>query len=121
MKDLDCKSDPTFCQSLKSCPEVAKQVKPVAFQIGETIFELSPIAYLHQGERICQFAIAENPLDKHNNGNFLFGDLFLKHFYSIYDYDQELISLGVNTHSQSLVQMFPKGQKGKALNQTAPQ
>lgn len=83
----------------KPCPEVEKQVKPVGFQIGETIFELTPKAYLHQGQDICQFAIAKNPLDNLNNGNFLFGDLFLKHFYSIYDYDQELISLGVNTHS----------------------
>ena len=121
LSDLDCKTDATFCQSLKSCTEVAKLVKPVGFQIGETIFDLSPTAYLHQGENICQFAIAENPLDQHNNGNFLFGDLFLKHFYSIYDYDQELISLGVNIHSQSLVQMYPKGQKGQPFNVSEPQ
>ena len=31
LKDLDCKSDATFCQSLKSCTEVAKLVKPVGF------------------------------------------------------------------------------------------
>ena len=41
----------------------------------------------------------------HNNGNFLLGDLFLKHFYSIYDYDHELISLGVNTHSKDVASM----------------
>jgi hypothetical protein len=46
-------------------------------------------------------------LDKHNSGNYLFGGLFLKHFYSIYDYDQELISLGINTHSEGLVAMYP--------------
>jgi len=81
-----------------------------------------PEAYLHQGEGICQFAIAQNPLDSRNNGNFIFGGLFLKHFYSIYDFDQELISLGVNTHSVDIVQMFPKGEKGKVLvhkNKTA--
>jgi hypothetical protein len=37
--------------------------------------------------------------------------LFLKHFYSIYDYDQEMISLGVNTHSEDIVSMYPAGQK----------
>ena len=37
----------------------------------------------------------------------MFGGLFLKHFYSIYDYDQELISLGINTHSEGLVDMYP--------------
>jgi hypothetical protein len=74
--------------------------------IGETIFELTPKAYLHQGEGICQFAIAENPLDSFNNGNFLLGDLFLKHFYTILDFDQEMVSLGVNTHSEGLVNMY---------------
>lgn len=109
ISNLDCKTDATFCQVRKSCAEVEKQVKPVGFQIGDTIFELSPKAYLHQGQGICQFAIAKNPLDELNNGNFLFGDLFLKHFYSIFDYDQELISLGINTHSQGLVSMYQKG------------
>jgi len=40
--------------------------------------------------------------------------LFLKHFYSIYDYDQEMISLGVNTHSADQVSMYPAGQKAPA-------
>lgn len=66
---------------------------------------MKPLGYLHQGDGICQFAIAQNPLDRHNNGNFLFGGLFLKHFYSIYDFDRELISLGVNRHSSDLVAM----------------
>lgn len=66
---------------------------------------MKPLGYLHQGDGICQFAIAQNPLDRHNNGNFLFGGLFLKHFYSVYDYDRELISLGVNRHSKDVVSM----------------
>jgi hypothetical protein len=97
--NLDCKTDPTFCQVHSNCTEVAKKVKPVGFNIESTIFELGPMAYLHQGDGICQFAIAKNPLNDLNNGNYLFGDLFLKHFYSIFDYDQENISLGINTHS----------------------
>lgn len=116
LKDLDCKTDETFCQVHKSCVDIAKKLKPVGFQIGDTVFELEPMSYLHQGEGICQFAIAQNPLDSHNNGNFIFGDLFLKHFYSIYDFDQELISLGVNTHSEGIVQMYPKGAQRKDLS-----
>jgi len=52
-------------------------------------------------------------LNEHNNGNYLFGDLFLKHFYSIFDYDQELISLGVNTHSEGVVRMYQKNETAK--------
>lgn len=69
------------------------------------MFDLKPAAYLHQGDGICQFAIAQNPLDQHNNENFLFGGLFLKHFYSVFDYDRELLSLGVNSHSKDVVAM----------------
>lgn len=64
---------------------------------------------------MCQFAIAQNPLDSHNNGLYIFGDLFLKHFYSIFDFDQELISLGVNTHSKDLVKMYPVGDKPQTV------
>jgi len=62
-------------------------------------------------------------LDKLNNGNFLFGGLFLKHFYSIYDYDNELISLGVNIHSKDLVSIHSKGEKAntKQLTQDVKQ
>ena len=103
------------------CEQVAKKLGSVAFNVDDTIFEMSPMAYLHQGEGICQFAIAENPLDKFNNGNFLFGGLFLKHFYSIYDYDNELISLGVNMHSADIVSIHQKGEKAtvKSLTQDA--
>ena len=55
-----------------------------------------------------------NPLDSHNSGNYLFGGLFLKHFYSIYDYDSELISLGINKHSEGLVDMYPSNQMKKS-------
>ena len=88
------------------CDHIAPKLHNVGFNVEDTLFEMRPEAYLHQGkDDICQFAIAQNPLDKFNNGNFLFGGLFLKHFYSIYDFDNELISLGVNSHSANMVYM----------------
>ena len=104
--EMQCTDETIFCEVKGSCDLTAKKLSSVGFLIGNTIFELSPRAYLHQGEGICQFAIAQNPLDKHNNGAYIFGDLFLKHFYAVFDYDQEIISLGVNTHSKGLVKMY---------------
>jgi hypothetical protein len=44
----------------------------------------------------------------------------LKHFYSIFDFEQELISLGVNTHSKDLVKMYPVGDKPQTVkNETS--
>jgi hypothetical protein len=56
---------------------------------GETVFEMKPSEYLMQAPDKCQFAIAENKLDKFNNKNFIFGQLFLKNFYTVYNYENE--------------------------------
>ena len=37
---------------------------------------------------------------------FLMGNTFLKNFYSVYDYDWELIKLGVNVHSKDLAKSY---------------
>jgi hypothetical protein len=60
VKDLDCSTDPNFCQSNMSCEELQSQVRPVGFLIaggsqvgGETIFELNPSEYLNQAPDKC--------------------------------------------------------------------
>jgi hypothetical protein len=35
--------------------------------------------------------------------------------YQVYDFEHETISLGVNTHSQGKVQMYPAGQRPEGL------
>jgi hypothetical protein len=40
---------------------------------------------------------------------YLIGGLFLKHFYSVYDFDSDTLSLGVNTHSEGKVSMYKPG------------
>ena len=47
LSDLDCKTDPTFCSSYKKCSDVEKVLKPVQFNIEDTIFEMKPKSYLH--------------------------------------------------------------------------
>jgi hypothetical protein len=47
VKDLDCKSDITFCQSRESCQKLSSKLSSVSFNIENTIFELKPLAYLH--------------------------------------------------------------------------
>jgi len=44
-----------------------------------------------------------------NKNLFLIGDAFLKHFYSVYDFDRDTVSLGVNMHSKDKVTMYKPG------------
>jgi len=53
----------------------------------------------------------ENKLGGKNKDISIMGDAFLKHFYSAYDFDNNEISLGINTHSQGKVSMEPAGGK----------
>ena len=39
------------------------------------------------------------------------GDAFLKHFYSVYDFDKDTLSLGVNMHSNEKVSMYKPGDR----------
>ena len=62
--------------------------------------------YLYQADGKCQFAITENKLDQFNNKNFIFGQLFLRHFYTVYNFENEQISLGINRASADMVRMM---------------
>ncbi len=45
-------------------------------------------------------------MSKRHAESFLIGDVFLKHYYSTYDIDNEKIGLGINIHSQGKVRMY---------------
>ena len=117
VKDLDCKSDANFCQSQQKCDDIKVNLKNIGFLIasgnqasGETVFEIIPDQYLFQVEGgICQFGIVENKLDKINNKNFIFGQTFLQHFVTVYNYELEQISLGINVKSKDYVKMYSPG------------
>jgi len=39
-------------------------------------------------------------------GLYLVGDLFLRHFYSVYNFDKDQLGLGINTHSTKYAKMY---------------
>ena len=59
----------------------------------------------------CYFVIHKCRLPGKNKNLFLIGDAFLKHFYSVYDFDRDTVSLGVNMHSKDKVSMYKPGTK----------
>ena len=87
--------------------EVADKVKPIGFQMSDYVFEINPSQYLYRSSHNkCYFVVHKCRLPGKNANLFLIGDAFLKHFYSVYDFDMDTLSLGINTHSEGKVSMY---------------
>lgn len=83
------------------------KVKPVGFQMSDYVFEINPQQYLYKSSHNkCYFVIHKCRLPGKNKNLYLIGDAFLKHFYSVYDFDKDTVSLGINKHSEGKVRMY---------------
>jgi len=75
--------------------------------MSDFVFELSPETYLYSASPYkCFIVLHKCKLPGKNANLFLIGDAFLRHFYSVYDFDSDQISLGVNIHSDGKVKMY---------------
>ena len=77
---------------------------------------MAPAQYLFKsGPSKCYFVIHKCKLPGKNAFLYLVGDVFLRHFYSVYDFDKDQLSLGVNIHSNGLVSMSKPGEQTPKL------
>ena len=80
--------------------------------MSDYVFEINPDQYLYKSSaEKCFFVLHKCKLPGKNANLYLIGDAFLRHFYSVYDFDEDQISLGINTHSESKVSMYKPGQR----------
>lgn len=78
------------------------------------VYEIPASEYLFvSNAQKCFLKIHKNNLPGKEAEILLMGDLFLKHFYSVYDFDNDRIGLGINTHSAKLVQIYKPGKREK--------
>ena len=78
--------------------------------MSDYIFEINPEQYLYKSDdEKCFFVIHKCRLPGKNKDLFLIGDAFLRHFYSVYDFDNDTVSLGINKHSEGKVNMYKPG------------
>jgi len=80
--------------------------------MSDYVFEINPEQYLYKSShKKCYFVVHKCRLPGKNKNLFLIGDSFLKHFYSVYDFDRDTLSLGVNMHSKGKVSMYKPGSR----------
>ena len=71
--------------------------------MSDYIFELNPEEYLFKARKnTCFFVIHKTEDDN----LYMMGALFLRHFYSVYDFENDEVSLGINSHSKGRVHMY---------------
>lgn len=88
--------------------------------MSDYVFEINPMQYLYSAnENKCYFVLHKCKLPGKNANLFLIGDAFLRHFYSVYDFDEDQIALGVNIHSEGKVSMYKPGERPPNLQKTA--
>lgn len=87
--------------------------------MSDYVFEINPEQYLYKSdEGKCYFVIHKCRLPGKNKNLFLIGDAFLRHFYSVYDFDRDQVSLGINIHSKDKVSMYKPGDRPQDLAKT---
>lgn len=69
---------------------------------------MNPSQYLYQDDEKdrCYLLIHKCTLPGQNANLFLVGDVFLRNFYSVYDFEKDQLALGVNIHAQGDVRMY---------------
>ncbi len=89
--------------------------------MSDYVFEINPEQYLYKSShKKCYFVIHKCRLPGKNKNLFLIGDAFLKHFYSVYDFDRDTVALGVNAHSEGKVSMYKPGSRPTDAKATQP-
>jgi hypothetical protein len=90
--------------------------------MSDYVFEINPEQYLYKSShKKCYFVIHKCRLPGKNKNLFLIGDAFLKHFYSVYDFDNDTVAIGINSHSEGKVSMYKPGEGPHKANATLAQ
>ena len=78
-------------------------LSPIGLQMNDYLFEMSPETYLVEAAPgWCMVMIEGNFMPAPYDQMYIAGDTFLAHFYSMYNFDENTISIGINTHSEGM-------------------
>ena len=101
---LMCEENKAQCYVVNQCSNL--KLSPVSLMFSNYLFEIKSEQYLQQsGPLKCSLGFIKNTLPVNGGSMFLVGDLFLRHYYSVFDVANNQIQLAVNTHSKNDVKM----------------
>lgn len=83
----------------KACSDVWDDLKPIEFKLENTTIVIQPQGYTYQldpSQDYCQIGFHALLGD---TNEYRLGNLFLRNFYTVLDYDHDMIAIGVNAGS----------------------
>ena len=105
------------CYTDQPCENIYSHFKPIQFLMGSKSFKMNPETYLMDGGELdddlkgnCIIGIQPLPDVLASEPMILLGDVFIRHFYSVFDIDRQQVSLGVKTNKKNLVAIEEVGE-----------
>jgi len=107
---LDCSMG--LCIGGQSCEKLEGKLSNLTMQIGDLYFDMMPNGFLINAtdlgaepafENKCIFGVIPLPDVVADARMFLLGDVFLRNFYSVFDYDEQEVYLAINSHAKDRV------------------
>jgi hypothetical protein len=104
---LDCSMG--LCVGGLSCQYIEPKLSNLTIKIDDLYFDIMPHAFLINAtdlgvepefENKCIFGVIPLPEIVGDSLMFLLGDVFLRNYYSVFDYDNQLVYLAVNSHAK---------------------
>lgn len=98
-----------------NCRDIWDQLKPISFKLENTTIMIQPRGYTYQldpDQGYCQIGIQPTPGE---SNEYRLGTIFLRNFYTVLDYDNDLIAIGVNKGSAHLVKATIVGHKANPM------
>ena len=80
-------------RTIETCGDLQKNLKPIEFMIQNTTFTITPRGYLYSMDGHCYVGIEGIP---NSLNQYRLGNVFLRSFYTVLDFDNDIIMLGLN-------------------------
>lgn len=93
-------------RTMETCHDLAPHLDDIEFNIQNTTFTITPRGYLYTMDSHCYVGIEGIP-DALNY--YRLGTVFLRSFYTVLDFDQDLIMVGLNVDGAASKSAFING------------